>query len=104
MTYCVGVKLDEGLIFASDSRTHAGVDNYAKFCKMTVFEHAGNRVLVLLSSGGLAAKQTVVNLLRQRAASKPPHLLSVASMFDVANLVSDAMCDIERRDGAFLGS
>jgi len=33
MTYCVGVKLDEGLIFASDSRTHAGVDNYAKFCR-----------------------------------------------------------------------
>ena len=38
MTYCVGVKLDEGLIFASDSRTHAGVDNYATFCKMSVFE------------------------------------------------------------------
>ena len=50
MTYCVGVKLEEGLIFASDSRTHAGVDNYAKFCKMTVFERAGDRVLVLLSS------------------------------------------------------
>ena len=52
MTYCVGVKLEEGLIFASDSRTHAGVDNYAKFCKMTVFERAGDRVLVLLSAGG----------------------------------------------------
>jgi len=50
MTYCVGVKLDEGPIFASDSRTHAGVDNYAKFCKMTVFERAGDRVLVLLSA------------------------------------------------------
>jgi putative proteasome-type protease len=104
MTYCVGVKLDEGLIFASDSRTHAGVDNYAKFCKMTVFERVGNRVLVLLSSGGLAATQTVITLLRQRAAAKPPHLWSVGSMFDVANLVSDAMRDIERRDGPFLES
>lgn len=104
MTYCVGVKLDEGLIFASDSRTHAGVDNYAKFCKMTVFERAGNRVLVLLSSGGLAATQTVITLLRQRAAAKPPHLWSVGSMFDVANVVSDAMRDIERRDGPFLES
>ena len=46
MTYCVGVKLEEGLIFASDSRTHAGVDNYATFCKMTVFERVGDRVLV----------------------------------------------------------
>ena len=102
MTYCVGVKLDEGLIFASDSRTHAGVDNYAKFCKMTVFERAGDRVLVLLSSGGLAATQAVINVLRQRAATEAPHLWSVASMFDVANLVADAMRDIERRDGPYL--
>ena len=102
MTYCVGVKLDEGLIFASDSRTHAGVDNYARFCKMTVFERTGDRVLVLLSSGGLAATQTVINVLRRRAGAEPPHLWSVPSMFDVANLVADAMRDIERRDGPFL--
>ena len=44
MTYCIGVNLDEGMIFASDSRTHAGVDNFAKFCKMTVFERKGDRV------------------------------------------------------------
>ena len=102
MTYCVGVRLDEGLIFASDSRTHAGVDNYAKFCKMTVFERVGDRVLVLLSSGGLAATQAVINVLRQRAAGETPHIWSVGSMFDVANLVSDAMRDIERRDSPFL--
>jgi putative proteasome-type protease len=104
VTYCVGVKLEEGLIFASDSRTHAGVDNYAKFCKMTVFEHPGDRVLVLLSSGGLAATQTVISLLHKRAAAEPPHIWSVSSMFDVANLVADAMRDIERRDGPFLES
>lgn len=102
VTYCVGVRLEEGLIFASDSRTHAGVDNYATFCKMTVFERAGDRVLVLLSSGGLAATQTVINVLRQRASGPVPHLWSVTSMFDIANLVSDAMRDIERRDGPFL--
>ncbi len=102
MTYCVGVKLDEGLIFASDSRTHAGVDNYATFCKMTVFDRPGDRVLVLLSSGGLAATQTVINVLRRRAAGEAPHIWSVDSLFDVANLVSDAMRDIERRDGPFL--
>ena len=102
MTYCVGVKLEEGLILASDSRTHAGVDNYAKFCKMTVFERAGDRVLVLLSSGGLAGTQAVINVLRQRAAAEAPHLWSVGSMFDVANLVSDAMRDIERRDAPYL--
>ena len=102
MTYCVGVKLEEGLILASDSRTHAGVDNYAKFCKMTVFERAGDRVLVLLSSGGLAATQAVISVLRMRAAAAAPHIWTVASMFEVANLVSDAMRDIERRDAPFL--
>ena len=96
MTYCVGVKLEEGLILASDSRTHAGVDNYAKFCKMTVFERAGDRVLVLLSSGGLAGTQAVINVLHQRAAGAPPHLWTTTSMFDTANLVADAMRDIER--------
>ena len=50
MTYCVGVRLDEGMILASDSRTHAGVDNYAKFCKMTVFERPGDRVIVDLDA------------------------------------------------------
>ena len=28
MTYCVGVLSDDGLIFASDSRTHASLDLY----------------------------------------------------------------------------
>ena len=102
MTYCVGVLLDEGVVLASDSRTHAGVDNIASFCKMTVFERAGDRVLVLLSSGGLAATQAVINVLRQQAAAEPPHIWSASSMFDVANLVSDAMRAIERRDGPFL--
>jgi putative proteasome-type protease len=102
MTYCVGVKLEEGLILASDSRTHAGVDNYAQFCKMTVLERPGDRVLVLLSSGDLAATQAVINVLRQRGAAEAPHVWSVSSMFDVANLVADAMRDIDRRDSPYL--
>ena len=62
MTYCVGVLLDEGIIFASDSRTHAGVDNFAQFCKMTVFERLGDRVIVMLSSGALAGTQAIVSI------------------------------------------
>ncbi len=105
MTYCVGVKLEEGLIFASDSRTHAGVDNYAKFCKMTVFERAGDRVLVLLSSGGLAATQAVISLLRKRAGPLDAGgVWAAGTLFDVANLVADALRDIERRDGPYLES
>src|SRR5580693_7182387 len=66
MTYCVGVMLDKGMIFASDSRTNAGLDNIAKFCKMTVFERRGDRVIVLLSSGNLAGTQAVIGVLNQR--------------------------------------
>lgn len=104
MTYCVGVLLEEGIVMASDSRTNAGVDNFATFCKMTVFERVGDRVIVLLSSGGLAGTQAVVSVLRQRAESgKPePNLWTARTMFDVAMLVSDAVREIERRDGAYL--
>ena len=104
MTYCVGVLVNDGIIFASDSRTHAGVDNFAKFCKMTVFERPGDRVIVLLSSGNLAGTQAIISLLKQRGASKEetPNLWTARTMFDVAVLVSDATRDIERRDGMHL--
>lgn len=104
MTYCVGVMLNEGMIFASDSRTHAEVDNFAKFCKMTVFERPGDRVIVLLSSGSLAGTQAVISLLKQRndAGTDAPNLWQAHTMFDVANLVADAMRDIEHRDGPYL--
>lgn len=104
MTYCVGVMLDEGMILASDSRTNAGVDNIAKFCKMTLFERRGDRVIVLLSSGNLAGTQAVIGVLNQRCAAGDavPSLWSAPTMFDVAILVADAMRDIERRDGEYL--
>ncbi len=106
MTYCVGVLLKDGIVLASDSRTHAGVDDFAKFCKMTVFEQAGDRVLILLSSGNLAGTQAVISVLKQRSdvADGPPNLWNARTMFDVAGLVSDAVRDIERRDAHFLES
>jgi putative proteasome-type protease len=96
--------LDKGMIFASDSRTNAGVDNFAKFCKMTVFERRGDRVIVLLSSGNLAGTQAVIGVLNQRCAAggAATNLWSAQTMFDVARLVADAMRDIEQRDGEYL--
>ena len=107
MTYCVGVLLSEGVVLASDSRTHAGVDNFATFCKMTVFERAGDRVIVLLSSGNLAGTQAVISVLRQRGDAKDrgePNIWSANTMFDVAVLVSDAVRNVERRDSTHLAS
>jgi len=104
MTYCTGVILDNGMIFASDSRTNAGMDNIAKFCKMTVFERRRDRVIVLLSSGNLAGTQAVIGVLKQRcfAGDATASLWNARTMFDVAMLVADAMRDIERRDGEYL--
>jgi putative proteasome-type protease len=96
--------LDKGMIFASDSRTNAGVDNFAKFCKMTVFERRGDRVVVLLSSGNLAGTQAVISVLTQRCADgdAATNLWGARTMFDVVRLVSDAMRDIENRDAGYL--
>jgi len=104
MTYCAGVLLEEGIIFASDSRTNAGLDNIAKFCKMTVFERPGDRVIVLLSSGNLAGTQAVISMLNQRSAAGAgtDSVLTARTMFDVAMLVSDAMRDVDHRDAQYL--
>jgi putative proteasome-type protease len=69
MTYCVGIMPDNGLIFASDPRTHAGVGNFASFCKMTVLNSVGYRVIVLLSSGNLAGTQAIISILKQQNAA-----------------------------------
>lgn len=104
MTYCVGILLKDGIIFASDTRTHAGVDNYAKFGKMTVFDRAGDRVIVLLSSGNLAGTQAVISLLKQRGeiGDGTPNLWAARTMFDAVVVVSDTVRDLERRDGSHL--
>lgn len=104
MTYCIGVMLTDGLIFAADSRTNAGVDNVAKFCKMTVFEKPGKRVIVLLSSGNLAGTQAVISILTQRCAdgASAGNLHGATTMFDVVRLVSDAMRETENRDAKYL--
>jgi len=87
MTYCVGMVLHEGLVFASDSRTNAGVDHVSTFCKMTVMESPGEGVIVMLNSGNLATTQQVVNRIKQHATDSGQPLTSHSSMFGVAELL-----------------
>ena len=68
MTYCVGMVLDEGLVFASDSRTNAGVDHVSTFCKMTVLSEPGQGVIVTLAV-------TRVALVAEDAAEQAPLLI-----------------------------
>jgi putative proteasome-type protease len=79
--------LDEGLVFASDSRTNAGVDHVSTFCKMTVVETPGQGVIVMLNSGNLATTQQVISRIKQHAIDAEKPLTSHASMFTVAELV-----------------
>ena len=104
MTYCVAARLDAGILFASDSRTNAGVDHVATFSKMKVFERRDERVLVLLCAGNLSVTQSVTNILDQHKTAEPgrPSIWSVGSLFDVACLVGDALREVGRRDGPYL--
>ena len=109
MTYCVAVSLESGMIFASDSRTNAGVDHVATFSKMRVYEKPHDRVIVVLASGNLAITQGVTNLLDQHAKqgsgaapAEAQSIWEVPSMYDVANLVGEALREMQRKDGPFL--
>ena len=89
MTYCVAMRLNQGLLFASDSRTNAGVDHISTFSKMYLFEQSGERSLVILNAGNLATTQSVVTKLKKKFGGDEPHLMNVTSLFDAAELVGD---------------
>ena len=85
MTYCVALRLDSGMIFASDSRTNAGVDHVATFTKMRVYEKNDDRVIVALSSGNLAMTQGVINILdRSHRAEDTETIWNVDSMHELS--------------------
>lgn len=104
MTYCVAMSLDAGMIFASDSRTNAGVDQIARFSKMHVFARDGDRVIVTLSSGNLSITQNALSILEQRArrADSELNLWNATSLFDIARLTGDALREVKTRDGPYL--
>jgi putative proteasome-type protease len=104
MTYCVSMALDAGMIFASDSRTNAGVDHIARFSKMRVWKKDGERMLVTMSSGNLSITQNALSMLEQRirAGDDEEHFYNATSMFDVARMLGDALREVKSRDGAYL--
>ncbi len=112
MTYCVGMVLDHGLVFMSDTRTNAGLDNISTFRKMHTWENTGERVITLMTAGNLATTQAVVSILDERMKApdeRNPSLLAVPSMFQAARLVADTLRDVidvhadvgQRADAAF---
>ena len=97
MTYCVGLKIDRGLVFMSDTRTNAGIDSISTFRKMHVWEEPGERVIVLMSAGNLATTQSVVSILDERTKAvneRAPTLLEMPSMYQTARLVGSVVKEV----------
>jgi putative proteasome-type protease len=86
MTYCCAIKVDDGLVFAADTRTSAGVDDVRTYNKLHVFEQPGDRIFVVLSAGNLATTQWVLNQLRRdnNDPDSPISLWTARHMYDAA--------------------
>jgi putative proteasome-type protease len=97
MTYCVGLKLSRGLMFLSDTRTNAGVDNISRFRKQFTWSVPGERALVLMTAGNLATTQSVVSLLEERTkapSDRRPSMLELPTMFQIARHVGETLKEV----------
>ena len=97
MTYCVGLRLNKGLVFMSDTRTNAGVDNFSMTKKMFTWEVPGERVITLMTAGNLATTQSLVSLIEERSkatAERSPTILHEPSMFQVARLIGATLKEV----------
>ena len=107
MTYCVAIKLNAGLVFLSDSRTNAGLDQINTFRKMIVYEKPDDRFMVLLSAGNLSISQSVreilqIEQLKERPDGEPITIWNAKSMFDAARVLGSAIRHVHDRDGESL--
>jgi putative proteasome-type protease len=106
MTYCVGIKLDAGLVFLSDSRTNAGLDQISTFRKMMVYERPGDRFMVMLSAGNLSISQQVREILQieelENPNGPPITIWNATSMFDAARVLGAAVRHVFDQDGEAL--
>jgi len=97
MTYCVGLRLKSGLVFMSDTRTNAGVDDISQVRKMNSWEIPGERVITLMSAGNLATTQAVVSLVDERTKApedRNPSILKAPSMFQIATIFGNTLRDV----------
>ena len=101
MTYCVGMRLDAGLVFLSDSRTNAGVDQVGTFRKMSVFEVPGDRMMVMMTAGNLSISQSIRQLVSEQAAGGHS-LWDAPNMYEAARILGDAVRRVHERDAGSL--
>jgi putative proteasome-type protease len=106
MTYCIGIKLDAGLVFLSDSRTNAGMDQINTYRKMMVYEKPGDRFMVMLSAGNLSISQSVREILQVEKLDNGDGsfttIWNAKSMFDAVRVLGAAVRRVHAQDGPSL--
>lgn len=106
MTYCLAISVDDGLVFASDSRTNAGVDNINSYPKMFRYQIPGRGYFVLLTSGNLATTQAIVHRIGRDLDADDPDIYSLADcqdMADAARYVGALSVELKNYYGKELG-
>lgn len=102
MTYCVGMRLDAGLVFLSDSRTNAGVDHVGTFRKMSVFENPGDRTMVLMTAGNLSISQSIRQLVSDHVDASGNSIWTAPNMYEAARILGEAVRTVHHRDAKSL--
>ncbi len=100
MTYCVALMLKRGLVFMSDTRTNAGLDNISTYRKMFTWSDDGGSCITILTAGNLATTQSLVSLIDERTkapSERSPSILGLPSMFQVARFVGATLRDVIER-------
>ena len=96
MTYCVALKLDEGLVCLSDTRTNAGIDNVSRYRKTFLWED-DDRAIVLMTAGNLSVTQAVIDQLQTAIGAAgeeemdPETVLTVPTLYRLAEIVGQKM-------------
>jgi putative proteasome-type protease len=84
MTYCLALRLDEGLLFLSDTRTNPGVDNVSTLRKLHVLRPGTDRALLIQSAGNLATTQEVLDRIQTDLTNEGESLATVSHLFEAA--------------------
>lgn len=97
MTYCVGLALKKGLVFMSDTRTNAGIDDISVVKKLRTWSIPGDRVITLMTAGNLATTQAVISLLEERSVTpenRDPSILKEPTLFQTARLIGNTLREV----------
>ena len=100
MTYCVGLKLNAGMVLLSDTRTNAGLDNISIYRKMFIFEEPGERVIAIMTAGSLSVTQTTIARLREAVdnpeATAADSIMLAPTMLQVATMIGNTLAETRR--------